>query len=723
MTWIESLDVALFRFINLMLWNPVFDRVMPFLSNNKYFLPALPVVAALVIWKWRRRGVLCVFFLMAVVFLGDPLVVNTIKKAVARPRPFNALADVNVPVGVGKTDTFAMPSSHASTWFAMTLVAFVYFRRSVRVMLPLACAVGFSRVYNGVHYPSDVLAGAAIGAGNAAVLLWGCEALWRRSGRRWFPLWWEKLPSLTNPDLPVESAVAVFNRLPVVPQASSIDQHWRRLAYVIIAALFLFRLAYIASGRIELSEDEAYQWLWSKNLALSYYSKPPLIAFTQFAGTSIWGDRELGVRFFSPLIAATLSVLLFRFFAREVNVRAAFWLVVIASTTPLMAVGATLMTIDPLSVLFWSAAMISGWRAVQLDSMKQWLWTGLWMGLGFLSKYTALFQWLCWAVFFVLWKPARVQLRRPGPYLAVLINAFCTLPVLVWNAQHDWITVTHVAGRGGLHQAWNPTLRFVGDFIGAEFGLLNPVYFIAAVWAAIAIWRRGRKTPLIVYLFSMGAPLFLFYSFYTLRARVLPNWIAPAVLPLLSLMVVYWEDRWREGVRLLKGWLKAGVGLGLVAVVLLHETNLIGKIAGRQLPPEIDPLRRVRGWKDTAKVVGEARSRLLAEGKPVFIIGAHYGIASQVAFYLPEARSGVPDHPLVYCRSSDQPENQFYFWPGYRDRKGESAIYVQETREPGPPPERIEKEFASVTDLGIHKVYYRGRVFRQLQLFECRNLH
>ncbi|HKS38200.1 MAG TPA: phosphatase PAP2 family protein, partial [Verrucomicrobiae bacterium] len=146
MTWIESLDVALFRFINQLLWNPVFDRVMPFLSHNKFFMPALPVVAAFVIWRWRRRGVLCVFFLMAVVFLGDPLVVNTIKKSVARPRPFNALAGVRVPEAVGKTDTFAMPSSHASSWFAMTLVAFVYFRRSGRVMLPLACAVGFSRV-------------------------------------------------------------------------------------------------------------------------------------------------------------------------------------------------------------------------------------------------------------------------------------------------------------------------------------------------------------------------------------------------------------------------------------------------------------------------------------------------------------------------------------------------------------------------------------------------
>ena len=72
------------------------------------------------------------------------------------------------------------------------------------------------------------------------------------------------------------------------------------------------------------------------------------------------------------------------------------------------------------------------------------------MGLGFLSKYTALFQLLCWAVFFALWPPARKHLRRPGPYLALLVNLVCALPVLIWNWQHHWITVTHVAGNAGL---------------------------------------------------------------------------------------------------------------------------------------------------------------------------------------------------------------------------------------------------------------------------------
>src|SRR5437867_9046040 len=114
-------------------------------------------------------------------------------------------------------------------------------------------------------------------------------------------------------------------RMPALPAAhSALDKHWLRLGYLLVAVLLLVRLAYLASGVIELTGDEAYQWLWSKHLALSYYSKPPLVAYTQFLGTLLWGDTAFGVRFFSPVLAAILSLVTLRFFARELNARAGF---------------------------------------------------------------------------------------------------------------------------------------------------------------------------------------------------------------------------------------------------------------------------------------------------------------------------------------------------------------------------------------------------------------
>jgi hypothetical protein len=100
-------------------------------------------------------------------------------------------------------------------------------------------------------------------------------------------------------------------------------------------------------------------------------------------------------------------------------------------------------------------------------------------------------------------------------------------------------------------------------------------------------------------------------------------------------------------------------------VAILFQSNLIGKITGQLLPGEKDPTRRVRAWKPTTALVENAREKLEAEGKPAFIIADHYGMTGLYSFYLPQAKAALPSEPLVYCADSDEPVNQFYFWPEY----------------------------------------------------------
>jgi hypothetical protein len=521
-----------------------------------------------------------------------------------------------------------------------------------------------------------------------------------------------------------------FGHKPVSGPPDGDSQKWLRLGWMLLGGLLLFRLGYIVSGLVELSPDEALFWIQSKHLALSYYSKPPMLACTQFLGTAIWGDNDLGVRFFSPVISAIIGLFCLRFCAREINARFGFVLVLITNAIPLLMVGSTLMTIDPLSVMFWTAATLAGWRAVQPDgATRHWLWVGLWMGLGFLSKYTELFQLLCWAVFFGLWRPARLHLRRPGPYLALLINALLSLPVLIWNSQHDWITITHVGGRADFGHAFNFTTRYLFDFLGSEAALLNPVFFAGMIWAGTAFGRARPRDPRMIYFFSMGAPLVFAYLLQSFHARVLPNWIAPAVVPLLFVMLLYW-DQYRQ-----RPWIRrafyTGLVVGLAAMIFLTDTDVAKAVTGHYLPMSIDPLRRLRGWRATATVIGEARQNLLKEGKPVFIICPDYTSTSEITFYLPEARAGVPGQPIVYCWGADQPITEFYFWPEYRYwlRTGDNAIYVNliglvsGTSDPmsvsDSPPEDLVRQFRTVKSLGVFHGDYRGRPVRWFQLFEC----
>src|SRR5260370_37067570 len=122
-------------------------------------------------------------------------------------------------------------------------------------------------------------------------------------------------------------------------------------------------------------------------------------------------------------------------------------------------------------------------------------------------------------------------------------------------------------------------------------------------------------------------------------------------------MVGYWNEGGGEGLGGGKGWLVGGLVGGLATVALLQNSALIGKVAGHPLPGDMDPLRRVRGYKETAAFVEQARERLLQDGKPVFIICGHSGITGLFSFYLPEARATLRSKPLVYCRASLRPEN------------------------------------------------------------------
>jgi len=195
MEWVQHLDVSLFRFINETLTNPVFDRVMPFVSGNLFFIPLLVVAGAWLMWRYRLRGVLCVVMLALIVWPGDSLICNTIKHKVARLRPYAALPDVHKRARA--TAENSMPSSHAANWGAGTMILYIYFRRSWRFMLPMALLVSFSRIYNGVHYPSDVLVGLILGGGYAAAGVWTFNKLWQWIGKIGFPQWQkEHLPSL-----------------------------------------------------------------------------------------------------------------------------------------------------------------------------------------------------------------------------------------------------------------------------------------------------------------------------------------------------------------------------------------------------------------------------------------------------------------------------------------------------------------------------------------------
>ena len=157
-----EMDTKLLLLINTRWVCPFLDWLMPVLSSHLSLVPVLGLLLAYVFYKDWRKGLLVVGGLVLAVAIVDPLAARVIKPWVGRVRPCHELAEVVrtiSPCG----GTFCFPSNHAVNMAAMAAVTGYRFPRLLWAGLPIVFAVAYSRVYLGVHYPLDVVAGIVLG--------------------------------------------------------------------------------------------------------------------------------------------------------------------------------------------------------------------------------------------------------------------------------------------------------------------------------------------------------------------------------------------------------------------------------------------------------------------------------------------------------------------------------------------------------------------------------
>jgi undecaprenyl-diphosphatase len=185
---IQALDAGIFHLINRTLENPLFDLLMPALSTKQYLI--LPVLVAMCFLALRggRREWLLLLVGVAAVTVGDQGS-NLLKALFHRTRPCHTLPDVHLLAGC--TRSFSLPSNHATNMFAIAAVGWLMLRRWRWALPVLAAGVAYSRIYLGVHYPSDVILGAIWGV----IAGWGCT----RMAAHALPGWTEARPKPAPP--------------------------------------------------------------------------------------------------------------------------------------------------------------------------------------------------------------------------------------------------------------------------------------------------------------------------------------------------------------------------------------------------------------------------------------------------------------------------------------------------------------------------------------------
>lgn len=619
---LNELDTSLFFLINKGLQNSMFDSLMPFMTNRGLLL-CLPFLA----WAaFKEKKNILPYLILSVAAIGvADGSGNVLKHIFERQRPCNVLQDVNLLVGCGRS--FSMPSNHALNSFAFACIFWPLRRHALNAaLLCIAAVVCFSRVYVGVHYPGDVLAGMLLGAAAAGFVL--------------FVYQW---------------SLRIFR-----------ERSYTEALSLVLILVSLFRVYHIITGPFELLPDEAHYWEWSRRPDWGYYSKGPLIASIVYAGTHLFGNTEFGVRSFAIVFSALSSLLLFRLGRDMYDEKTGFVAGVLVQLVPLYSVFGVFMTIDTPFIFFWILSLLLFWKAFNAElnpeagkgPLRYWVLLGFSIGLGMLAKHLIALFYVSGLLFMLADSDARRLLRRAGPYLSLVIGLLIYSPVIFWNASHAWVTFRHTAGQAHLHDGFRISLKDFAEFIGSQVGLVTPVLFFMVIIALVRLRKAGNGS----FLFWFSAPTLLFFGLKSIQGKVQGNWALAAYATGFIAFAAYYMKSWAATPNRQRHFIRAAfIGACLVTVLAYFPQHI-------PIPANKHPLRKITGWKELGLKMSGIYKEMAAEG-PVFVLTDSYQASSLLAFYM-------EGNPVTYCLRIKRRMNQYDLWPGLETTIGQNALFT-----------------------------------------------
>jgi 4-amino-4-deoxy-L-arabinose transferase-like glycosyltransferase len=234
------------------------------------------------------------------------------------------------------------------------------------------------------------------------------------------------------------------------------------------------RLVALAFNATDLYMDEAQYWAWSQELALGYFSKPPLIAWIIRGATDLCGDGEACVRL--PSIALHLATTVFVYLIgwRLYSAAAGFWAGLTYALLPAVSLSSGIISTDVPLLAAWGLALFAFAGLVRNPDWPSALLLALALGLGLNAKYAMGYFIACAAVYFVLAPESRARLRDPHLWLALGGGLALIVPNLLWNLDNGFVTFAHTAENAN----WRGVPFHPGkalEFLLAQFGVFGPI--------------------------------------------------------------------------------------------------------------------------------------------------------------------------------------------------------------------------------------------------------
>ena len=417
-----------------------------------------------------------------------------------------------------------------------------------------------------------------------------------------------------------------------------------RYSRYILATIFAFATVRILiSASIGLVQDEAYSVTIARQLSLSYFDHPPMHQWIAHFMALAVGENAL-VRLPFILLFAGTGWLMFVLTRLLFGARAGFITVFCLNCTPffVFASGAAVIPDGPLEFALAAAAVVVArlffGPAKSANPWRAWIAVGIWLGVAGLSKYIALFFPIGLAFFLALSPRRRHWLLHPAPYVGALVGLMVFSPVLVWNAQHDWISLRFQSGR-----ALPGAASVIGPFfamIGGEFLMLTPWFFVPLVGSILAAVRPAFTDERYRFLLCLSLPPIVFFGLVPLwGGGAMPHWTMTGWMFTFPLMGAWIVEKWKPSVNLRRLAILPVAALTIMGGVILSQV-LTGWIP--RAFPSIGKFTRPDGSKrdpsqfllDWGRLRGEPLINGASGAAPSFVAASKWPIAGNIAVAL-----------------------------------------------------------------------------------------
>jgi 4-amino-4-deoxy-L-arabinose transferase-like glycosyltransferase len=482
------------------------------------------------------------------------------------------------------------------------------------------------------------------------------------------------------------------------------DPGWKLL---VIFCILLTIIRFAFTGIIGLMPQDAYYDFYAQHLDLSYYDHPPMIAYLLRLFTTLFGKNVFALKLADTTVTICTLIAFYRLAKKFLSEHKAWNATILLVSTLMISILSLISTPDVPLMLLWTLSLIFLHEAIFLNKKSSWIWAGIFTGLSFDSKYTAVFLIIGLIGFLLISKSYRRFIFSGWFFLYLVSFAVTILPVVIWNVRNEFASFKFQSeGRvqEGLHI--HPS-GFAG-VIGHQSAVLLPILFFSLVYFIFRAcrkygWRFTQIPQDHLFLLSFFIPLFAGFFSLSFIYWVKLNWMMPAYITGIIWVGRYWNKKW--------------IRYQLVFSLIVHLAMAV-EIIFYVFPVRSDDTWF--GWNLFSAKVGNIRKQY----PQAFLFSSDdYKTAAVLNFYLDEK---VYSKNIVGERAL-----QFDFvGTNLRDLNGKDALYIDSNprfvdlkNENGAIPSGYYAYFEQIIPLDPILVEKNGRVLRKWSVFLCKNYH